>query len=387
MKIKYLTGINSLRFFAAFFVVISHANISLTKLGVYSFSSLTFLNRGGDAVEFFFTLSGFLITYLLINEVNNTGTVSISQFYLRRVYRIWPLYFLIVLIGFVLLGYVYPSIYHKPFFNFSIPHGLLLFVFFVPNYAAKNYMVGLLNPLWSIGVEEQFYLFWAPLVKFFRNYLGLMIGIFITFSLGFYILVYNHILSIPINWEMFFITQKFYAMAIGSAFGYLLFTKKDQYIKSIFAGKPMQLLVMVIIIWHYLVGGIYTETLTFKIFISLLYGLLILNVSSIPNKIINIKMPFISYLGVISFGIYMWHMPVDYVLRLLTPKLIGLHLPTPIIIAMYYVFLILGAIAVAAISHKYFESYFLKIKNKLHPSDKINNKAGQILQTVSDIGK
>lgn len=53
MQFKYLPGLNSLRFFAAFFVVISHANISLHKLGIYTLSNLAFLNRGGDAVDFF----------------------------------------------------------------------------------------------------------------------------------------------------------------------------------------------------------------------------------------------------------------------------------------------------------------------------------------------
>ena len=170
MKLKYLPGLNTLRFFAAAFVVISHANISLDKLGIYPASTRAFVNRGGDAVDFFFTLSGFLITYLLIAEVNNTGTISIKQFYLRRVYRIWPLYFLVVAIGFILLGYIYPALYHQPFFDFKIPEGLLMFIFFIPNYAAKNFPVGLLNPLWSIGVEEQFYLFWAPMVKYLKKY-------------------------------------------------------------------------------------------------------------------------------------------------------------------------------------------------------------------------
>ncbi|MBU3715366.1 MAG: acyltransferase, partial [Ferruginibacter sp.] len=170
MKSNYLPGLNTLRFIAAFFVVISHANISLYKLGVYAECNFAFLNRGGDAVDFFFTLSGFLITYLLLHEIKKTQTVSVKSFYLRRVLRIWPLYFFLVFIGFILLGLIYPYLYKKPFFETSVIDLFLMFVFFVPNYAAKNYMVGLLNPLWSIGVEEQFYIFWAPLVKFFRKH-------------------------------------------------------------------------------------------------------------------------------------------------------------------------------------------------------------------------
>lgn len=360
MKLKYLPGLNALRFFAAFFVVISHANISLDKLGIHKASNLAFLNRGGDSVDFFFTLSGFLITYLLIVEIHKTGNVSIRQFYLRRVFRIWPLYFLIVTIGFVLLGYVYPKLYHKPFFNFTIPEGLIMFVFFVPNYAAKNYTVGLLNPLWSIGVEEQFYLFWAPLVKIFRNKLKGMVITFGVVSTLFYVAIYTHLVKVPFNWEVFLLTQKFYAMAIGCAFGYILYYHFEWYQQSLLATKWAQLLVFCILLWYYLAGGLFSEMLAFKIVLTFLYGLLILNVSALSNKIIQLEIPLLSYLGMISYGIYMFHMPVDYVLRLIFPKLQHYNLPSGMIVLLYYVVLIFGAIVVAGISFRYFEKYFYK---------------------------
>jgi peptidoglycan/LPS O-acetylase OafA/YrhL len=93
---NYLPGLNTLRFFAAFLVIISHAQQSVNKLNISNFTA-PILNRGKDGVEFFFVLSGFLITYLLCKEINKTNTVSIKDFYLRRVFRIWPLYFIIIL--------------------------------------------------------------------------------------------------------------------------------------------------------------------------------------------------------------------------------------------------------------------------------------------------
>src|SRR5258705_10300657 len=100
MNKTYLKGLNSLRFLAAAFVIISHGQQSIAKLGFDRFSGMTLFNRGGDAVEFFYVLSGFLITYLLQGELERTGTISIKGFYMRRVFRIWPLYFLIVALGF-----------------------------------------------------------------------------------------------------------------------------------------------------------------------------------------------------------------------------------------------------------------------------------------------
>ncbi|MBL0358818.1 MAG: acyltransferase [Chitinophagaceae bacterium] len=369
LKLKYLPGLNSLRFFAAFFVVISHAGISLDKLGIQPASGLAFLNRGGDAVDFFFTLSGFLITYLLITEIHQTGTVSIKQFYLRRVFRIWPLYFFVVCIGFFLLGYVYPKMYHQLFFSFSIPQGLLLFIFFMPNYAAKNYTVGLLNPLWSIGVEEQFYLFWAPMVKLFKKYLLPMILLFIAASLTFYAVVYYRIFPIATNWEVFFLTQKFYSMAIGSLFGYILYHHAGLYNNSILANKKFQLLVLAVILWHFLFHNVAETGLWFKVLFSFLYGLLILNVSVVTEKLLNMEQPVLTYLGTISYGIYMYHMLVDYCLRLMVPKLSFLHLPKILMVPLYYILMVAATIGVAALSFRYFERYFLQLKDRLH-----NNK-------------
>lgn len=62
-----------------------------------------FLYLGGLAVTFFFVLSGFLITYLLLIERDTKGTINIKNFYLRRVLRIWPVYYVIFVIGFLIL--------------------------------------------------------------------------------------------------------------------------------------------------------------------------------------------------------------------------------------------------------------------------------------------
>lgn len=366
MQFKYLNGLNGLRFFAAFFVIISHAAISIEKLGIAHINYFVFLNRGEDAVNFFFTLSGFLITYLLQIEIKKTGTVSIKEFYLRRIFRIWPLYFIIIVIGFLLLGVIYPWMYGKPYFTFTIPEGLLMFVFFVPNYAAKNFAVGLLNPLWSIGVEEQFYLFWAPLVKCFKNRMKVMIVAFVLISTIFYVLLYTNILVFAQNWQRFLLTQKFFAMAIGAMFAYILYSDFKWYNKSFLASYPFQFIIIFLVIYHYLIGFPFSENLFGKIFFSVIYGFLILNVSTIDKKLINLETKILKYLGVISYGLYMFHMVIDYVLRLLYPYLIRSNISNYILIPLYFVLLLFGTIVLAGLSYKYIESYFLNIKNKFN---------------------
>lgn len=64
-----------------------------------NFEWLGLFRNGGHAVTFFFVLSGFLITYLLLKERERMGTIKVKKFYLKRVLRIWPLYFLLIFIG------------------------------------------------------------------------------------------------------------------------------------------------------------------------------------------------------------------------------------------------------------------------------------------------
>ena len=146
---------------------------------------------------------------------------------------------------------------------------------------------------------------------------------------------YGHV-HFPEKMKRFLLTQKFFEMAIGSLFAWILYKKYEWYNRSIFAKKPVQLIVLAIILWHYTVGFSFSWTLEFKIFCCILYGLLILNVSVITHKLINIDKRILNYLGVISYGLYMYHMVVDYVLRTAVAKF-GYKIPPGILIPLYYI--------------------------------------------------
>jgi peptidoglycan/LPS O-acetylase OafA/YrhL len=99
----YFPGLNSLRFLAASAVVFHHVEQYKSWKGLPNIWGTdgvlgAFIDAlGHKAVSLFFVLSGFLITYLLLAEVAKTGTVSLRKFYIRRILRIWPLYYIIVL--------------------------------------------------------------------------------------------------------------------------------------------------------------------------------------------------------------------------------------------------------------------------------------------------
>lgn len=162
----YFRGFGALRFYAALSVVIQHMSYSphdwfgvpLLPVTVERF----FLN-GDDAVNMFFVLSGFLITYLLLFEGERTGTVSIRNFYLRRVFRIFPVYFAFLLVTVLLL---------RPPYDLEL---FLLLIFFMGNVAFVTFFpFPPFEHLWSIGVEEQFYLL-APVLARQRKHLAVIL--------------------------------------------------------------------------------------------------------------------------------------------------------------------------------------------------------------------
>ena len=119
------------------------------------------LGAGSFGVPVFFLLSSFLITELLLRERRNTSTVRIKAFYLRRVLRIWPLYFsfmaLCAVLGVAHVAGLQPIPSRMALFYSLLAGNWYLILYGIPANA--------LIVLWSISVEEQFYLMWPWLVR------------------------------------------------------------------------------------------------------------------------------------------------------------------------------------------------------------------------------
>src|SRR5712692_1492145 len=97
----HFPGLNGLRFFAALAVCASHVELLKQYLGYPSaYDRPAVYEVGRLSVTFFFVLSGYLITYLLLIEKQATGTISLRDFYVRRILRIWPLYYLLMGLSF-----------------------------------------------------------------------------------------------------------------------------------------------------------------------------------------------------------------------------------------------------------------------------------------------
>ncbi len=377
---RYFQGLNALRFFAAFLVVLTHAERIREKNGLFHLREFSVFNDGGLAVQFFFVLSGFLITYLLLQERQQTSTIHIPKFYMRRVLRIWPLYYLLVAVGLVVplllphLGIVYQAPY-------PLANAGALYLVFLPNLVNALYGTSLIYMLWSIGVEEQFYLIWAPIVRYAHRYLILIFCFIILFKLGinYYLQTYysNHWVTKLVE------TLQFECMAIGGLGAYWIFngykgmvaekSKSWAFLFSKTSQWCFLLLTMVLLffaktVYHFdnFIGESYRFLFSgalANLFTSLLFLYLILNTALNPKQIWNTEHPFLNFLGEISYGLYMYHTILLFFLIAIFKKYLML-LPPFQSTCLFYGVLCPLLTLVCWVSYQYFERWFLKWKFK-----------------------
>lgn len=357
----YFPNLNGLRFIAALLVIIHHIEQikSIFRLDNY-WKTVPFIGIIGKlGVILFFVLSGFLITYLLLAEEHRFKAISIRNFYVRRILRIWPLYFLIVILSFL----AFPNIdtFILPGFTKEVVYSnlwlkLILFAIFFPNLVlAFLGVVPFASHTWSIGTEEQFYLAWPVLLKFVkRQRIILMLMIILVYVAINLSLATDFTDFLPYKkniqsfWSMFNID----CMAIGGIFAILLFQKSKllnllQH-SILFYGSLILATIMII-------AGVYVPFIHYEVY-SLLFAIIILNFAA--NKKLNISLEnrVFNYLGNISYGLYMYH-PIAIVAALTISK----HLNYT---DNWLIYTLSFAITtfIAGISYKYYESLFLKFK-------------------------
>lgn len=160
-SLRYLPGLDGLRALAVVAVILYHANKS-------------WLGGGFLGVEVFFVISGYLITTLLINESDATGMISFRAFWLRRAKRLLPALWL-MLIGVV----VYCALFERDALGTLRGDvvGAFLYVFnWVQVWQGSSYFGALgfvpLRHLWSLAVEEQFYVFWPVVIAIVLRLFG-----------------------------------------------------------------------------------------------------------------------------------------------------------------------------------------------------------------------
>lgn len=387
----YFPGLNGLRFFAALAVVLTHLELMKKLLGhgerlwvndEERTSSMAingilngeirwptpFISNAGPlGVVFFFVLCGFLITYLLLEEKRISSTIAIKKFYVRRILRIWPLYYFIVFLGFFVLPHI--SFFDIPkqevFFLQTFWPQLLCFLFLLPNLAFAAYQTAVPNigQAWSIGVEEQFYIIWPLIMKFAKGLLRAMI--IFTIALVIFKVLLSLIPDSTFSWlgtlKRFLAMSKIECMSLGGIGAYLVFHKKEKIMNFCFH-PVIQVIAILSIPLIILFAPIQLKNGVHLLY-SFSFLIIIMNVSFNKGSLIRFENKILDFLGKISYGIYMYHIIcITFTLHVMDKVL---SLPQNMTWSqnlLYYLCSVILTILVSALSYRYLERVFIRRK-------------------------
>ena len=346
---KVLPNLTGLRFVLAFLVVIFHIPEFCKNRGFPFFNNLSILNKGQEAVYVFFSLSGFLIIRQLYIEKSTTNTINLISFYKRRILRIFPLYYLILSFGLIYYRLILPSFGFYYQSNYDLLEGILLSYTFFCNIFAVYNPGGIIEILWSISIEEQFYLLIAPLLFLVPNrYIKRFLFVF---SLVYFTFYFSEKLYLLKEYQMLFFYFSFSGLCSILMLNDTVKLHKYSY------------LFLLIFTFYFATPYFrdYLDNVFYHFFSMVLFGLTISSLSVEPMKLLENKT--LKYLGKISYGIYMYHaIMIQFV------GFLFLKLNSTIVFSGFYNIIIFNllvfifTIITAHLSYKYFESYFLNLK-------------------------
>jgi len=350
---KLLPNLNPLRFLLASLVMLFHIPQFFENRNLPFYNNLPIFHKGTEAVYVFFVLSGFLIIRLLYLEKTKTSKINIRNFYMRRILRILPLYILVLFSG--LLYYnVFLKFIGIPYQTTNVLETTFLCLFFLPNVAAKLYHPGgIIEVLWSIGIEEQFYLLVAPLLTFIKS------NFYIKALLWFTILYYFLFVS-----NLFPFLKHFDFLYFYFSFGGFVAVLNEKYNISKYLNTYFKLGLLICFI-GYLTTNLfnYLPTNMYHLVGMLLLSFFILSISH--NPLFTIQNKSLNYLGKISYGIYMTHPIIMQLIGFVLLKTSSKHLISDnLTIITSFILVITLTIITSHFSYQYFEKYFLNLKTK-----------------------
>jgi peptidoglycan/LPS O-acetylase OafA/YrhL len=322
----------------------------------YAMVNLRIMGRFG--VPLFFVLSAYLITELLMRERAKTGTLHVRSFYIRRMLRIWPLYFACLFLCFTLSRLLHTA---------PMPvSALLAFLFLIGNFwtATHGFLPLGFGALWTVCIEEQFYLLWPSLVRkatvrvltvvaivaYFVAQVGVMLVAWHTqregnptaFDLG----------MNSVTYLQYFI--------LGTLICLLLRGRTPQLgtgVRVVFMLAGLSLLYGVTDLLHIASTVRARELYLGYLIIGIAVVLMLLSVLGV--RLSSRCQPLV-WLGKVSYGLYLFHLPILSLTEQAGMSLLHLRHPLPFaaVVALPV------TIACAAISYRFFETPFLRLKER-----------------------
>lgn len=357
-KRRHFHTFDALRFFAFFKVFLLHLPITV-------FPWFNYMRAGGGiGVQFFFVLSGFLITYIILEEKNREGQFRLKHFFARRILRIWPLYYLMILVAF-LTPFITERLLHVTTSSEGYTPDWWMSLLFLENYkimaTGTHPNVSPLGVMWSLCIEEHFYIIWGLLLYFF-SVRKLPVIIVVSVAVGIisrYVYARSGIAALDIltNIDLF---------AYGAVPAYLLitrrFTTENTLLRIPLAVKLLFTAVLLIVVQ---VCSQYTDDDVAFVHLTTLLGIMfaLLISFTIPQHTrfrIGDK-HILSRLGLYTYGLYLYHTIIISLLRAMYPA-IGLSTDTPGGAVLFTIIALLATILCSMVSYYIYERPFLRLK-------------------------
>lgn len=347
-RLGYIPELDGLRGVAIIIVMASHADVP-------------FLKGGFVGVDIFFVLSGFLISALLVQEFDRLQSINLKHFYMRRVLRLAPALISMLLI-FCLASLVFLTEEHA-YKNYI---DSIISLFYLSNWARafSIHPPDFLRHTWSLSIEEQFYIIWpVVLLVLLRSSMNRYHVAVAAVTIALLSWCWRISLSaLDATAERLFdgLDTRADGLMLGCALGIVISSgliedkAKAVLSKSLVVIAPLAAVALLGFVafsrWDdpgmFYLGYIIVETLTVVVILDVL-----LNSRSILRKLLAIK--WLVWVGTISYGIYLWHYPIDRAMRAL-----GYHRLAVITIGS------LITLIVSAISYYYLERPILKTKKR-----------------------
>lgn len=330
----------------------------------YEILPKTFLNyiagRGYIGVAFFFTLSGFLITYILLNEKKQNEKINLKKFFIRRILRIWPLFYTMILFAIAspyivdFLGFSYADEGYTP--------NYLMTSLFLENYQTiflhKFPNVMPLPVFWSLCVEEHFYIIWGLLL--FKISMKR-----VPYLMVFFLVIPNFFRAYFLSHNLLFLdlSTHFDFFMYGAIPAYLYVNHKQILVQTILKIPiPVKMSILLMTMAFVITSGSmsYRESVLIEpIILGILFGGSLMIFIPKNNFFCISEHHLLSKLGIYTYGLYLTHfIAINFIKKLLLKFNIGTDAFLPA--------LIIGSltltIAASIVCFHVIEKPFLKLK-------------------------
>ncbi|MCB0758861.1 MAG: acyltransferase [Flavobacteriales bacterium] len=344
----------------AFLAIFMHHGFFTTEPSVvasFAFKAVDVVTKPAWlGVPFFFSLSGFLITYLLLTEQQHLGRISVGKFYARRILRIWPLYYAVVCFGFFIFPLLRGLILHDPYVENAT---LWKYLVFLGNFdmieKGLPYGAGL-GVTWSLSVEEQFYLVW-PILFILVPVILRVAFVVLLFALS---QILMQVWDLPYTHTLGSMSD----LAMGALLAILSFGEKPLFKK--FTELPGSVIAGVYVLG---IAHLYSWTLYDignRVFVSFFMAFVLFDQCFCRNSPLKLRrFKLLGYWGRLTYGLYLLHTIGNFIVsNAIKPFRAQIDHPLLIDMGIQPVASLLLTMGMAYVSYSYYEKPFLKLKSR-----------------------